>query len=261
MIRSNPRNRATILACTAAAAVLAQACAGAGGADTPTGPAGDETGRVSLPLLSVVGDHTYRLNNVYIVIYGPQFAQLFSNDSATETTLDATLQTGSYQAFLQSWRLERADSAGVFQPVDASLVSSSVVSFAIATGTTSTVVYEFRSDGVIVKVGAGFLKVKADVDEIAAVCTPFGADCAEGTWCPPTGLTGMRRSCVSVGSIALGQPCASPFDCVADAACFDLGGDVGSVCAALCPASSFGAACASGGTCQAVDDEYGVCRP
>jgi hypothetical protein len=231
---------------------------GCGTEPRPAGGAGD-LGTIALPLVTQTNGHTYRLSNVFVSISGPQFAQLFSTTDPNETSLSTTLQTGSYTAVLFGGSLERDDGAGNFAAVSAMLVSNPAVGFTIFDGATTTVSYQFQTDGVIVTVGAGQLKVTATVDEIAAVCTPFGTDCPEGSWCPPTALTGSRRACVAAGSTALGQPCAGPADCVANASCFDLG--EGPVCAALCPAADFDAGCPSGGTCQPAAPDYGVCRP
>ena len=235
------------------------ACAAEGPPPAPAGMVSEELGRVSLALVTTVGEHTYRLRNVYIFISGPQYLQLFDNDGS-QTELSASLLTGNYSASLyQQGTLERDDGAGNFVPVVASLISSYYVNFTIFNGATSTIAFQFQTDGVIVTVGAGQLRVRVAVDEIAAVCTPFAGDCAEGSWCPPTTLTGMPRGCIAGGATAAGQPCAGPFECAANTTCVDQG--AGPVCAELCPSTSFDASCPSGGTCQRVTAEYGVCAP
>ena len=217
------------------------------------------SGSVSLPLIASTNGHTYRLSNAFVYIQGPQFAQLLSSGDPNETALSTTLQTGSYTAYLYNWSLELDDGTGTFRPVQAQLISSSAVGFSVLNGTTTTVSYQFSTDGVIVTVGAGALKVAVVVDENAAVCTPFAEDCGAGAWCPPTGLTGAPRACVAVGPTAIGLPCVAPSECAANAACMDLGG--GPVCAELCPVTALLQECASGGTCQAAGSDYGVCRP
>jgi hypothetical protein len=218
-------------------------------------------GRVSLPLVVSGGSYAYRLGNAYVAIWGPQSAQLSSSGDPNETELATTLQTGAYTAYLGWWTLERDDGSGTFRAIPARLISSNAVAFQIFNGTTSTVTYQFQTDGVIVTMGAGALKVKATVDEIPAVCTPFGSDCYQGTWCPPTGITGAQRACIVAGSAAIGDPCSSPVECVANASCFDTGTALGSVCLELCPDTSFDLACVSGGTCRRAEADYGVCRP
>jgi len=132
------------------------------------------------------------------------------------------------------------------------------VGFSISNGTTTTLVYRFETDGVIVIVGAGELRVKVAVDEVAPPCTPFGTDCGEGTWCAPTGLTCAALACIASGTVAIGEPCSAPADCVASSSCIDLG--EGPVCTELCPSSHFGEPCESGGTCNGATPDYGVCR-
>jgi len=146
-----------------------------GEAPTTGGAAADPVGRISLPLTTTVDDHQYRLNNVYIQIYGPQYAALNSYGS-TDPTLNANLQTGDYQAYLYSWTLERDDGSGNFVGVKADLISSSAVSFSIYNGSTTTIGYQFRTDGFIVVVGQGQLRIAIAVDETAPVCTPLGSD-------------------------------------------------------------------------------------
>jgi hypothetical protein len=229
-----------------------------GGEAATTGAAADPVGRISLPLTATVDDHQYRLDNVYIQIYGPQYATLTSSGS-TDPTLNASLQTGDYQAYLYSWTLERDDGSGNFAAVRADLISSTAAGFSIYNGSTTTIGYQFRTDGAIVTIGQGQLRVAISVDEIAPVCTPLGSDCGDGAWCPPTGLTGAPLACRSAGTVALGSSCAGPADCVANTACIDSG--AGPVCAALCSSSDFDAPCVSGGTCQRATVDYGVCAP
>ncbi len=148
------------------------------------------SGTVSLPLTASSNGHTYRLSNAYVYIYGPQSTALFSSSNPDEKVLSASLQTGSYTAYLYNWTLERDDGHGTFVPVQASLASSSGVGFSIFNGTTSTVSYQFSTDGVIVAVGSGTLNVAVTVDEHAAVCTPFGDDCFDRHVVPAHGAHG-----------------------------------------------------------------------
>ena len=217
------------------------------------------SGTVSLPLTATSNGHTYRLSNAYVYLSGPQSTVLFSSSNPEEKVLSTSLQTGNYTAYLYNWTLERDDGHGTFVPVQASLASSYAVGFSIFNGTTSTVSYQFSTDGVIVVVGSGRLNVAVTVDEHGAVCTPFADDCATGTWCPPTGLIGAPRACMPAGSLALGEPCASPTECVANSSCFDLGS--GPQCVELCPLEAVGSACTAGGSCEESGPDYGVCRP
>jgi hypothetical protein len=217
------------------------------------------SGTVSLPLTASSNGHTYRLSNTYVYITGPQPTYLLSSNNPDEKVLTTSLQSGSYVAYLYGWTLEQDNGHGSFLPVQASLVSSYAVPFTIFNGTSSTVSYQFSTDGVIVVVGSGKLNVAVNVEEHGAACTPFGDDCATGTWCPPTGLTGAPRACVNFGTLPLGEPCSSPTECVANSSCFDLGN--GPKCTELCPLEAVGSECSAGGTCEESGPDYGVCRP
>lgn len=228
------------------------------GCSSTNGPRGSEpTGVVSLPLTTTTAGVNYRLANVSLEIEGNTF-QFIEETNPDEATLSTTLSPGSYSAFLEQWTLQKDDGTGNFAPVTATLEGSGDQSFTVFNGTTSTLTYRFQTDGVIVTVGSGALSIVAAVDQVPPLCTPFGTDCPSGSWCPPGQLVGADVSCIGAGSLALGQPCAEPTDCVANASCFDPGG--GPVCTALCPASEFNGPCDSGGTCVPVGVDYGVCN-
>ena len=213
-------SRHIVAAVVSAAAVVGSPGCGSQGA-APAQPAA--LGRIALPLTSAANGHDYRLRNVFVSIYGPQYAQLFDGNDGAQSALSATLSTGDYTAYLNGgWVLQRDDGAGGVLPVTANLVSSYAVGFTIFNGATSTVSYVFQTDGVIVTVGSGQVRVTATIDEVDASCVPFGASCGEGSWCPPTTLTGMARACVAAGVTPVGSPCATPTECVANASCFDL---------------------------------------
>jgi len=209
-------------------------------------------GTLSLPLLTSVGSHTYRLEGG-MYVNGP----VFQSFNLASDSLSASLPTGDYQAVLYSWQLTRDDGSGNFQPVDATQVSSSWQPFTIYNGATSTVAFEFQTDGILVTVGTGTLDVKVDVDETAPRCLPLGQDCGAGAWCPPPELTGMPVSCVAEGPVAEGDPCRSPLDCAANTSCFDFG--AGPHCTLLCGSADFGSPCGNNGTCTAQGADYGVC--
>src|SRR4051812_46998947 len=215
-----------------------------------------ESGSLSLALTTTVGAHVYRFSQFQLLLY-PEYSWLQSNGS-TESVLAISLPTGQHQAYLYNWTLERDDGTGQYSPVSATLVSSSSVSFEILNGSTTTVSFQFETDGEIVTMGTGALSVVGRVNERPPVCTVLGDDCDADSWCPPAGLTGAPLSCRAAGSLALGQACESPADCAANSACVDSGS--GSLCTALCAAADFGGACPSGGECVEVRADYGICR-
>jgi hypothetical protein len=229
----------------------------AGGSDPSAGP----TGQVSLPLVTHVGDSTYRLAGVYLQIWGPRFAILTSSDDPNETFLSTSLPTGNYTAYLNGWQLQKDDGSGQFVRVEAQLASPAQVSVVVFNGSVSTITYQFQTDGVVVRMGTGQVRVVAEVSEIPSTCTPFVGGCGDGAWCPPAGLTGAPLACLPAGPIAVGQPCGGPSDCSPNASCVDPGTGEPPVCRSLCPPSLFGAACDDGGACTEVAPDYGVCTP
>jgi hypothetical protein len=230
------------------------ACGSAGGNEQQE----QQGGTLTLPLTATAGDHLYRFSYFQVYVY-PDGAYLSSTDDPAETLLTLQLPTGQHQASLWNWALERDDGLGNFVPVNANLVSSPYVNFEILNGSTTSVSFQFETDGEIITVGSGGLAVTAEVDELAPVCVPLGGDCGEGLWCPPAGLTGAPLACRYAGSIEVGSACGSPVDCVANSSCVDLG--LGPVCAALCSGEELGATCPSGGSCTAAGQDYGVCVP
>jgi hypothetical protein len=209
-----------------------------------------------MPLTTSAGGHLYRLD-AYVQLYGPTYLTIQTSDY--DSVVSVPLQTGDYTAYLYSYSLSRDDGTGNFLPVSATLVSNYAQQFTIYNQATSTISYQFETDGQIVTVGTGQLDVKFGVTETAPACTVLGSDCGDGAWCAPPELTGQPLSCLLAGATPLGQSCASPTECVANASCFDFGTGQGPVCAALCTAAEFGATCDGGGTCTKAGTAYGVC--
>lgn|GEM_PF-995950 len=244
---------AMIAACLLGGSVHVTACSNGSGGEQPS-----STGTVRFPLISQVNGNTYRLL-ANINIYGPTYTYLSTGDDPEATVLTTTLQTGYYTAYLNYWSLERQDSNGAFHPVSASLISDYYVDFSIYNQSSTTISFQFETDGVVVPFGEGQLNVKFGVTELTPACTPLGSDCPSGSWCPPPGLTGEPLNCVPAGSVELGNDCERPTDCVANATCIDLGD--GPECASLCLPSETGSPCAVGGTCTAASADHGVCVP
>jgi hypothetical protein len=217
------------------------------------------TGTLSMPLITTVNDHVYRLR-ASIEIYGDRYSDyIYTSD---ETALTRSLPAGEYVAYLVSYELDRLDEeSGEWTPVSAQLVSNYYQVFTIQHQTTTTIAFAFQTDGVIVTVGTGQLVIDVDITEVPPVCTILGDDCEEdGTWCAPPELTGRPLACVYAGESEPGTACTSPQECAANSSCFDFGS--GAVCAALCTPDEFGEACADdGGTCTEAGTAYGVCVP
>jgi endoglucanase len=244
---------AIFAACVPGSAIVATACSGNSSSREKT----QSTGSVSLPLVTVTGASKYRLENVVIDFNGPVFVPPLTESNLNEAVLSTTLPTGSYEAVLVNWTLSKDDGQGNFKPVVASLEQNNEP-FTVFDGTTTTLVFRFQTDGIIVTVGSGELHVTAAVDPVPPICTVLGDGCAPGTWCAPAGLTGAPLACISAGTVSVGQPCAGPTDCVANASCFDLG--AGPVCGAMCSNGSLDTPCDTGGTCLPGGTDFGICR-
>ncbi|WP_437739810.1 hypothetical protein WME73_29830 [Sorangium sp. So ce302] len=242
-----------------AAAPLLPACA--------VGPDGTEeaesTGRASIALVAQTNGHVYRLSNAIFRIEGPIVTYLGTSDDPGETVLSAALPTGDYASTLeQGWVLQR-DDGGTFVPVQATLLTPPTVSFAIYDGAVTPLVYQFQTDGTIITIGDGQLDISIEVTEVGGggACTPFGAGCSGGEWCAPGALLGGVPACLPGGTIPVGGTCGGVEGCVSNAACGDLTGEgLTFTCIELCPGSSFGAPCASGGSCVDIGyPEFGIC--
>jgi len=232
-------------------ALLVSACSGDPATESPS-----STGTFSMPLLTTAGSHSYRLQGG-LYVSGPTFQSFDLGPDAQ--VLSTNLPTGSYYAYLYSWALSRDDGSGQFVPVSANLVSSSAPSFSIFNQTTTTVSFQFETDGQLVTIGAGQLNLTIGVHETSPVCTPLGADCPAESWCAPTELTGAALRCIPVGPVAIGEACNAPNECAANSSCFDLGG--GAVCLQLCSSAEFEQPCGSTATCTPRGTDYGVCVP
>src|SRR5690349_6859634 len=123
------------------------------------------SGTIGLPLTATAGGHTYRLRNTRVDIYGAIFTSLFSTVNPEERELSATLPTGSYNAYLSYWSLERDDGQGTFTVVPAVLTSGPFLSFRIFNGTTSTISFQFEVDEELVTIGTGTVDVTVSITE------------------------------------------------------------------------------------------------
>src|SRR3954468_7464052 len=137
----------------------------------------EQAGTLSLPLSVTVGAHVYRFSYFQVYLY-PTGQILSSTGEPGETVLKTDLPTGQYQASLWNWALERDDGHGNFKRVDADLTSS-YISFEILNGSTTTVSFQFSTDGQIITVGSGGLAVTAKIEERAPVCVPLASDCGD----------------------------------------------------------------------------------
>lgn len=249
---SSKKLRAGIVGLAVAFASCLTGCSGEPGATAEDVPHGN----LSLPLTAHAGEHVYRLDG-QLLVNGPDYRWIYL--SASDDVASASLATGAYSATLYYWSLYREGADGSLGLVQADLLDGPYRYFDILNGTTSTIAFNFETEGELVTVGSGNLNIEVGVTERPPVCTPLSDGCAEGTWCAPAALLGAPVSCVVAGSAELGDECSSPFDCVANASCFDLGD--GAKCAQLCSSEDFEQPCATGGTCRERGQGYGVCEP
>ena len=233
-------------------AVVLPACSNPSGTEAEVA----STGTFSMPLLASAGTHSYRLQG-FMYASGPLFTYI--DLTAATDVFEATLPTGDYSAVLYSWWLERDDGAGNFAPVSATLLSSDSQPFSISNQTTTTLTFQFETDGQVVTVGAGQLVVGVSVTENQPICSVLGSDCEPGHWCAPSELTGAPLTCIPEGPVAQGESCEGPHHCTRNTSCFDFG--AGPLCASLCSVEELGEPCSSGGVCRAQGVDYGVCAP
>jgi hypothetical protein len=249
---SSKKMRVGVVGLVLAGASCLTGCSGEPGA-TAEEPS---QGSLSLPVTAQAGDHVYRLDG-QLNVSGPEYRWIYL--SAYEDVATVALTTGAYSASLYYWTLYRETADGQLQAVQSDLIDGPYRSFNILNGTTSTIAFNFETEGELVTVGSGNLNIDVGVTERPPVCTPLGEGCTEGNWCAPSSLLGTPVSCVVAGTVELGQECSSPLDCVANASCFDLGD--GAKCAQLCLSEDFDQPCSTGGTCRDRGQGYGVCEP
>jgi hypothetical protein len=153
------RNAIAVVLGVLAAGVGMQACRSGGDG----GGGVQATGVLQMALTASAEGHTYRLRHATFAITGTSSATLDSEAQPDATSLTATLATGAYSIELApGWSLERLDAAGPVT-VAATLTSPNPTTFAIATGATTTVAYQFATDGATVSFGQGALEVTIGV--------------------------------------------------------------------------------------------------
>jgi hypothetical protein len=127
-------------------------------------------GTFQMALTTQSNGTTYRLRNGKFAITGPVSTTLDTEADPTAAVLAATLPVGSYGLdLLDGWFLERLDSA-TFVVVQATLVSANPTTFSIGSAATTSVAYQFVTDGTIVSIGTGTVDVRITVQELPGVC-------------------------------------------------------------------------------------------
>jgi hypothetical protein len=133
-------------------------------------------GSVSIPLSTNVGTSSYRLDAVF-TITGEQ-SVITLKTQGDEPVLSTTLPTGAYDISLDSFTLSKADDTGAFHAVSATVVANSL-HFTVTAHATTTVTFQFLTDGVIVAPGTGNVDINFGVTETG--CNPISVDPAART--------------------------------------------------------------------------------
>ena len=143
--------------------------------------AATETGQLQLALTSRGASGTlYRLRQASFEIFrldefGSFAGFLQSENDPLATSLETTLEIGSYQIFLFSgWFLEKVEGNQVTR-VQAQLVSPETQDFSISPNGETTVRYRFQTNGEVIEFGQGRLIVQIDVDEQSSPPPPGDA--------------------------------------------------------------------------------------
>ena len=151
---------------SAALVILFGACNGG----TPNPSPGAQTGAVRMALVSSANGHTYRLRHAtFLITVAGGFSNPIVLDSETDpsaTALSATLDAGSYTVLLaDGWSLERQDPGGAVTVV-ATLTSPNPTAFNVTTGATTSVAFQFLTDGSVVTIGEGMVSITTQVTEV-----------------------------------------------------------------------------------------------
>lgn len=109
-------------------------------------------GSISIPLSISVGSNNYRLDAVFAIV-GDQ-GNVTLSTRGDEPTLSTTLAAGAYDILLESFTLSKDDGTGTFNAVAATAVASSIP-FTVTANATTTVSFQFLTDGMTVSPGAG----------------------------------------------------------------------------------------------------------
>jgi sugar lactone lactonase YvrE len=141
-----------------------------GGAPSPNPGPGAQTGTFRMSLVSTANGHTYRLRHAtFLITPAPGLSNPTILDSETDpnaTTLNTTLDAGSYTVLLAGgWSLERQ---GPGDPVTvvATLTSANPAAFDITVGATTSVVFQFTTDGSVITIGEGMISISTQVTEV-----------------------------------------------------------------------------------------------
>lgn len=277
-------------------AVLVGSSALVGCSSDPARAEEGELGNISLNLVGQTAGNTYRLRNGLFTVSGPTNTVLDSKVDPNANTLNAKLSSGSYLIDLAAgWSLERLDN-GVFETVDATLISPNPKSFEIIAGENTNVAYQFSTNGTIVNIGVGDLTVSLSVvengngggpdpepscangiqdglEEGVDCGGPECVPCGGGFACDPVNQVGCGggeacylisitdTACFPPGDLPINGPCDGSVvnECQPGAVCADIGNGQGQLCIELCDPGLNPPTCSTPGGCAEVAPGLGVC--
>jgi cysteine-rich repeat protein len=215
--------------------VTLTACGTGPNAGGDRGQGADEAnvGSLSMKLRTDVNGIGYRLRQGLFDVSGPNSATLDTEIDPDASVIAQTLPVGNYVVSLQpGWSLERQFN-GVFQTVQAELLTSNPQAFAITANGTTNVNYEFQTDGTLVDLGQGNLDVGIQVvDTTNPVCgngvLEQGEMCDDGNASNVDTCSTTCTTCTQLAGPSLPRPLAGwpnsglEFDALANATLFSF---------------------------------------
>lgn len=151
-------------------ALIAGACSSTPLDTSEQGVAEAQTGSVSLPLTTQVGDTQYRLNLATFTIIGPGIKPRVVKPPADEPVHNEVLPIGSYFIQLEKgWVLEKlAPGAKVWAAVPAQLVTANPLSFDVTTKGPADAFFGFATVSGDITLGNGSVNIRIGVQDCSS---------------------------------------------------------------------------------------------
>lgn len=176
---------------------------------------------------------------------------------------------GNYTVdLLDGWAMERLDASGSATVVEATVLDPSVFVEVVA-GSISNARFRFETDGTIVDMTLGTIRVTIQVTEVEpppAECDPLDqATCPAGEACYPIGGTGGAACEVVTIPGGAGDACTMIGECAPGLVCVFFGSTTGdTLCVEICDINDVGF-CPGGAECFGLNfpsiPDVGVCVP
>jgi hypothetical protein len=231
--------------------------------ETQTPEAG--VGTVSLDLRGTAPNgNVYRLRNASFAISTNPPITLSSDGANLDAPVISTqLAVGNYTATLANgWILER-QTGTTFGQVNATLVSSASQMFGIVANQTTSLNFQFSTNGQVVNVGNGTLNITVGITETDGgtpqACQLFvnPPNCPASQWCAPAPNNQPGGVCTQPGTAPVGGMCTATLTCVANAVCTNPNGGL---CRQICQLGN-AMACPNGLQCVAsASMTFGLCQ-